>query len=38
MAAERATRWGRRLTRPVGAALALWGVLVLVGLVAFPTT
>ena len=38
MAAERATRWGRRLTRPVGAALAAWGILVLAGLVGFPAS
>ena len=37
MAAERATRWGRRLTRPLGGALVLWAVLYLAGLAPFPT-
>jgi predicted metal-binding membrane protein len=36
MAAERASRWGRRLTRPLGAALILWAVLHLTGHFAFP--
>src|SRR5947208_313692 len=31
MAAERATRWGRRLTRPLGGALVVWAVLYLGG-------
>jgi predicted metal-binding membrane protein len=30
MASERATRWGRKITRPVGAALVLWAVVQLV--------
>ncbi|HEX4835520.1 MAG TPA: DUF2182 domain-containing protein [bacterium] len=38
MAAERATRWGRVLTPPLGAALVIWGVLTLVGRVPFPGT
>jgi predicted metal-binding membrane protein len=33
MAAERLTRWGRRIVRPVGVALTAVGVAVLVGLV-----
>ena len=37
MAAERATRWGRHLTRPVGAALVLGGVVHLAGVASFPT-
>jgi predicted metal-binding membrane protein len=37
MAAERATRWGRHLTRPLGGALALWGLLVLAGVAPFPS-
>ncbi len=32
MAAERATTWGRRITRPVGAALVAWGALLLAGI------
>lgn len=38
MAAERTTRWGRYLTRPLGAALALSGVLSLGGRLPFPGT
>lgn len=38
MAAERATRWGRVLTPPLGAALVIWAVLTLVGKVPFPGT
>ena len=37
MAAERTTRWGRHLTRPLGVALMLLGVLHVVGVVVFPT-
>jgi predicted metal-binding membrane protein len=37
MAAERTTRWGRRLTRPVGGAVALWGLLALAGVAPFPS-
>jgi predicted metal-binding membrane protein len=36
MAAERTTRWGRHLTRPLGAALLLWALLHLVGVLPFP--
>ncbi len=36
MAAERTTRWGRHLTRPLGAALLLWALLHLAGAVPFP--
>jgi predicted metal-binding membrane protein len=36
MAAERVTRWGRRLTRPLGVALIAWSVLVLAGYAGFP--
>lgn len=37
MAAERASRWGRHVTRPVGATLVVWGVWQLAGmLIAFP--
>jgi predicted metal-binding membrane protein len=35
MAAERATRWGRRLTRPVGVALVVWGLAALGGVAPF---
>ena len=38
MAAERTTRWGRYLTRPLGAALVLWAVLHLAGWMPFPNT
>lgn len=38
MAAERATRWGRVLTPPLGAALVIWAVLTLAGKVPFPGT
>lgn len=31
MAAERATSWGRWITRPVGVALLVWGALLLLG-------
>lgn len=31
MAAERATRWGHRVTRPAGAALLVWGAFLLAG-------
>lgn len=37
MAAERVSRWGRRLTRPLGLALILWAVLYLAGYLPFPT-
>jgi predicted metal-binding membrane protein len=37
MAAERATPWGRYLTRPIGLALALWAVLHLLGVLPFPS-
>ena len=36
MAAERTTRWGRRLTRPLGGALVLWAALHAAGVLAFP--
>lgn len=36
MAAERATRWGQHLTRPLGVALAALGVLQVLGVVVFP--
>ncbi len=36
MAAERTTRWGRHLTRPLGATLVLWAALALAGVVPFP--
>lgn len=36
MAAERAMPWGRRLTRPLGAALILWAALLLFGGAPFP--
>ncbi len=36
MAAERTTRWGRHLTRPLGVALVLVGVLHVAGVVVFP--
>lgn len=36
MAAERTTRWGRRLTRPLGAVLVAWAVLHLASLAPFP--
>ena len=36
MAAERTTRWGRYLTRPLGGALTALAVLLLAGIVAFP--
>ncbi len=36
MAAERTTRWGRQLTRPLGAALVAWAVLRLAGIAPFP--
>ena len=36
MAAERATRWGRHLTKPLGGALVLWAVLYLAGVAPFP--
>ncbi len=38
MAAERATRWGRLLTPPLGAALVIWSVLTLAGKIPFPGT
>lgn len=38
MAAERTTRWGRYLTRPLGAALILWALLHLLGKLQFPST
>lgn len=38
MAAERATRWGRLLTAPLGAALVIWSVLTLAGKIPFPGT
>jgi predicted metal-binding membrane protein len=38
MAAERTTRWGRRLTHPLGAVLAGWAALYLVGLFPFPAS
>jgi predicted metal-binding membrane protein len=37
MAAERTTRWGRRLTRPLGVALILGALLCLVGAGPYPT-
>jgi predicted metal-binding membrane protein len=37
MGAERATRWGRRLTRPLGGALVLWALLNLAGFAPFPS-
>src|SRR6516165_1495343 len=36
MAAERTTRWGRRLTRPLGIALTAFAVLLLAGVATFP--
>ncbi|SRR5579884_42053 len=36
MTAERTTRWGRQLTRPLGALLILWAALHLAGLAPFP--
>ncbi len=36
MAAERTTRWGRHLTRPLGAVLVLWAVLHVLGRAPFP--
>ncbi|HYU20869.1 MAG TPA: DUF2182 domain-containing protein, partial [Chloroflexota bacterium] len=36
MAAERTTRWGRRVIRPLGGAFALWAVLYLAGIAPFP--
>jgi predicted metal-binding membrane protein len=36
MAAERTTRWGRYLTRPLGVALTCLAVLLLAGIVTFP--
>lgn len=36
MAAERTTRWGRHLTRPLGAALVLWALLHVAGVMSFP--
>lgn len=36
MAAERVTRWGRHLTRPLGGALVLWAALYLGGVLPFP--
>jgi predicted metal-binding membrane protein len=36
MAAERTTRWGRYLTRPLGVTLTALAVLLLAGIVAFP--
>jgi predicted metal-binding membrane protein len=36
MAAERTTRWGRRVTRPLGGALVLWSILHLGGVLPFP--
>jgi predicted metal-binding membrane protein len=38
MAAERTTRWGRQLTKPLGGALLLWAVSYLAGWVPFPST
>ena len=35
MAAERGTRWGRYLTRPLGVALTLWAALYLAGILPF---
>jgi predicted metal-binding membrane protein len=37
MAAERTTHWGRRLTRPLGVALMLAGLLILAGRLPFPS-
>jgi predicted metal-binding membrane protein len=37
MAAERTTRWGRHLTRPLGGGLILWSALALVGVLSLPT-
>ncbi len=37
MAAERTTRWGRHLTRPLGVALMALGVLHVAGVVVLPT-
>ena len=37
MAAERTTRPGRRLTRPIGLALGAYGVLVIAGVLPFPS-
>jgi predicted metal-binding membrane protein len=36
MTAERTTRLGRRLTRPLGGALIVWGLLHLAGILALP--
>ncbi len=36
MAAERTSRWGRRLTRPLGGVLVVWAALNLSGLAPFP--
>lgn len=36
MAAERATSWGRRITRPVGLALVAWAAVLLAGIPAAP--
>jgi predicted metal-binding membrane protein len=38
MVAERTTAVGRHLTRPIGAALVLWGLLALTGIVPFPSS
>ncbi|HKV43683.1 MAG TPA: DUF2182 domain-containing protein [bacterium] len=38
MAAERTTRWGRHLTRPLGVALGVWALLHLAGIAPFPST
>jgi predicted metal-binding membrane protein len=37
MATERTSRWGRRLTYPLGLILLCWGVLYLAGQLPFPT-
>ncbi|HLW59198.1 MAG TPA: DUF2182 domain-containing protein [bacterium] len=38
MAAERTTRWGHHLTRPLGVALGVWALLHLAGIAPFPST
>jgi predicted metal-binding membrane protein len=38
MTAERVSRWGRYLTRPLGLALILWAVLYLAGYLPSPIT
>jgi len=37
MAAERTSRWGRYLTRPLGGVLVLWAIFHLAGWLPFPT-